>query len=91
MNNRWRKFDATLDVPALMDYFRLVVQRETRTFICYQIGKEQYIVIRTELGYRYYKPSGPKTKLTAFDFILERLSRTDAEARTGLWTKVEDF
>ena len=91
MNNTWRKFDATLDLPALMDYFGLVVQRKTSTIICYQIGKEQYIVIRTEFGYRYYKPSRPKTKLTVFDFILERLSRTDAEARTGLWTKIEDF
>ena len=91
MNNTWRKFDATLDLPVLLDYFGFVLQRKTNTFIGYNMGKEHYIVIKTDLGYRYYRPSEPQTKGTSFDFILERLSRTDAEARTGLWTKIEDF
>jgi len=91
MNNRWRKFDATLNLPALMDYFGLEVGRITDRFISYKLGKERYIVIHTESGYRYYKPDAPKTKLTSFDFILERLSRTDAQGKIGLWTKIEDL
>ena len=91
MNNKWRKFDETLDLVFLMEHFGMKEQRKTRKYMCYGAYSNSYILISTDLGYRYYRPNAPEKKLTPFDLILERISRNDTNTKSGLWSRLDEF
>ena len=91
MNNKWRKFDETLDLVFLLEHFGMEEKRKMRKYMCYGAHSTSYILISTDLGYRYYRPNAPEKKLTPFDFILERISRNDTNTKSGLWSRVDEF
>lgn len=91
MKNKWRKFDDTLDLVFLMEHFGIDEKRKTSKFISYGTHSSSYILISTDLGYRYYRPSAPEKKLTSFDFILERISRNETNTKLGLWSRLDEF
>ncbi|QLG46594.1 hypothetical protein [Costertonia aggregata] len=91
MKNKWRKFDETVNLVFLMEYFGISEKRKTHKYISYGTHGTSYILISTDLGYRYYRPGAPERKCTPFDFILERISRNEANTKLGLWSRLDAF
>ncbi len=90
-NNKWKTRDELIDMHALMQYFGVEGKHDGEGFSIYTSNREQYVVFRTEKGYRYYRPSKPEIKYGAFDFIHERLSRTEKTVNSSIWEKLEAF
>ncbi len=91
MKNKWRKLDETLDLVSLMEHFGMVQHRKTGKYMSYGTHSNRYILISTDVGYRYYSPNAPEKKGTAFDFILECISRSGTNTKLGLWSRIDDF
>lgn len=91
MNNKWRKLDQALDINALFEHFGFGPLLREKSFHSYKMGKDHAIVIQTKAGQRYYLARRPERKLTAFDLILDQLSKTEGSTKQGLWSKIDAF
>ena len=91
MNNQWREKDRTIDLEALFVYFGYRELEKGEGYGVYVNGKERLVLFNTGEGQRYYSPAKPEYKMTAFDFLQERLSKEESLDKNSIWEKLDLF
>lgn len=75
------------DLINLFNYLKFDLDAQLSNYLVFTKNSENYIVIFTDCGFRYYKSQRPELKLTAIDIIEEVVSKIENKDNLSVFEK----
>lgn len=87
----WLTENHHIHLPKLFEHLGYGSFAKKDTYQIFKKGGDYYTVFYTEKGFLYYKIQRPQEKLSAYDLVIEHVSKIEGINKEMIWDKVDAY